>query len=295
MKISLGPNLFYWPKTQVEIFYQAMINNPIDIIYLGEVVCSKRHELRVGEWIDLAKSLSGKGKEVVLSTLALIEARSDLSALKKLCNNGDIAIEANDMAAAQLMIEQGLPFYCGPSINLYNGRSVQLMANQGMQRWTMPVELDRHTLKDIREYIDQQGLSNKIQTEVFSYGKLPLAYSARCFTARANNNAKDDCQYACLDYPDGVPLVTQEDKQLFTLNGIQTLSGHCYNLAKEIPLMKELGVDIVRLSPQSLDMEVVIQQFAEAINSHLPMDSVISSDQCNGYWYGEPGMLRCEM
>ncbi len=289
MKVSLGPNLFYWPQQQVLDFYRAMIEQPVDIIYLGEVVCSKRHELRTGEWLELAQELSGQGKEIVLSSQALLEARSELSALKKICNNGELAVEANDMSAAQLMIEQGLPFYCGPAINIYNGHSLELLVKQGLQRWVMPVELSRDTLKDILDYARQQGFADKLQTEVFCHGKLPLAYSARCFSARAHNQPKDDCQYACLDYPDGMPLVTQEQQQLFTVNGIQTLSGHSYNLIHELPLMQELGVDILRLSPQSQDMSSVIGQYREALSS-APAASVIGSDQCNGYWYGEPGM-----
>lgn len=289
MKLSLGPNLFYWPKQQTLDFYQRMSNTDLDCIYLGEVVCSKRHELRTGEWIELAQELKSSGKEIVLSSLALLEARSELSALKKLCHNGELSIEANDMSAVQLMIEQGLPFYCGPSINIYNGPTLQQLTQQGMQRWVMPVELNRNSLSDMLAYAKEHQFLDQITTEIFSYGKLPLAYSARCFTARAHNQAKDDCQYRCLEYPDGLILDTQEDETLFCVNGIQTLSGHCYNLINEIPLMKTLGVDMVRLSPQSQNMESLIQMFTQAVNGESVV-SQISSDQCNGYWYGEPGM-----
>jgi collagenase-like PrtC family protease len=291
MKLSLGPNLFYWSKQTLEDFYQQAIQSEVDIIYLGEVVCSKRNELRTGEWIDLAKSLSGQGKQIVISTLALLEARSELSALKKFCENGELAVEANDMGAVQLMCEQGLPFYAGPSINVYNGRSLELLAKQGMQRWVMPVELNRNNLRDMLSYAEQQGFRDQFEAEVFSYGKLPLAYSARCFTARAHNSSKDDCQRVCINYPDGLSLTTQEDQQLFTVNGIQTLSGHSYNLINEIPLMKELGVDVIRISPQSENLFEVITDFRQGIDGISSKQALIGSDQCNGYWYGEPGMV----
>ena len=291
MKLSLGPNLFYWPKQQTLDFYQRMAETDLDCIYLGEVVCSKRHELRTGEWIELAQELKSSGKEIVLSSLALIEARSELSALKKLCDNGEFAIEANDMSAVQLMIERRLPFYCGPSVNIYNGQTLQQLTEQGMQRWVMPVELNRNSLDNMLTYARDNHFLDKITTEIFSYGKLPLAYSARCFTARAHNQAKDDCQYRCLEYPDGLMLDTQEDETLFCVNGIQTLSGHAYNLINEIPLMKNLSVEIIRLSPQSQGMDSLIETFKQAINGNAVV-SQISSDQCNGYWYGEPGMLR---
>jgi collagenase-like PrtC family protease len=43
-----------------------------------------------------------------------------------------------------------------------------------------------------------------METELFGYGRLPLAFSARCFTARHYNLQKDDCQFRCLDHPDGL-------------------------------------------------------------------------------------------
>ena len=45
-----------------------------------------------------------------------------------------------------------------------------------------------------------------VETEVFVYGKLPLAFSARCFTARHYDLNKDDCQFKCLDHPEGLTL-----------------------------------------------------------------------------------------
>ena len=46
MKISLGPILYYWTRQSVLDFYEQVVNWPADIVYLGEVVCSRRHEMR---------------------------------------------------------------------------------------------------------------------------------------------------------------------------------------------------------------------------------------------------------
>ena len=46
MKIALGPLQYYWPRDKVFAFYDAMAATPVDIVYLGETVCSRRHELR---------------------------------------------------------------------------------------------------------------------------------------------------------------------------------------------------------------------------------------------------------
>ena len=293
MQLSLGPILYYWPKQQVLDFYQAMLQTPVDIIYLGETVCAKRHELRSGEWIELGRELSRSGKQVVLSTLALIEARSELNALRKFCDNGELLVEANDMAAVQLLRERGLPFVAGSSINIYNVQTLRLLHRAGLQRWVMPVELGRATLAAMLAHPDKP---RPLETEVFSYGKLPLAYSARCFTARANDLPKDDCRHRCIENPGGIPLHTQEAERLFTLNGIQTLSGHIYNLIHALPEMAAMGVDIARISPEPgkswSALDAVIRQYTEAIHGALP-EAPLATDQNNGYWYGKSGMAHC--
>jgi collagenase-like PrtC family protease len=48
------------------------------------------------------------------------------------------------------------------------------------------------------------------ELEVIAWGRLPLAFSARCFTARALDLAKDDCGFRCIEHPDGLPLATRE-------------------------------------------------------------------------------------
>tara|TARA_R110000822_G_scaffold59736_31_gene149179 strand:- start:4515 stop:5411 length:897 start_codon:yes stop_codon:yes gene_type:complete len=295
MKLSLGPILYYWPHQKVTDFYQQAIESPADVIYLGEAVCSKRQELRTPDWLELAAELLESGKEVVLSTLALIEARSELSSLRKICDNSGCLIEANDMAAVELLSEKKLPFVAGTSINIYNAYTLQVLHKAGLKRWAMPVELNRTTLQNILIDAKKLGFADDIETEVFSYGRLPLAYSARCFTARAKDLPKDDCQLKCIDYPDGIPLHTQENQSLFIINGIQTQSEKVYNLLEECAVMAEIGVDIIRISPTSTGTFEVLEQFNQAVHGNSVSSHLIASDlqykeYCNGYWYGIPGM-----
>ena len=290
MKLSLGPILYYWPRATVESFYDTMQATPVDIIYLGETVCSKRHELRSGDWIALAQGLAKSGKEIVLSSLTLIESNADLASVRKLCDNEGLRVEANDMAAVNLLSERELPFTCGPAINIYNQHTLRRLARQGMQRWVLPVELGRATLADI--LAASSDLS--IETEVFAYGKLPLAYSARCFTARALGLPKDDCRYSCIDYPDGLLLKTQESQQLFTINGIQTQSAATCNLLGEWQAMRDMGVDVLRISPQYTGTEKIVQRFADVIATDSRPLMLLDADSCNGYWYGEAGMAMID-
>ncbi len=116
-------------------------------------------------------------------------------------------------------------------------------------------------------------------------------YSARCFTARAENRPKDDCQFCCQQYPEGIPLLSQEGEALFTLNGIQTMSGKVSNLLADYRSLEHSGADLLRLSPRAQGMAEVIAAFDRVRKGAAPPLAV---EGCNGYWHGRPGMLRAE-
>jgi O2-independent ubiquinone biosynthesis protein UbiV len=293
MRLSLGAIQYLWPRQTVEDFYHLHVNSPVDIIYLGETVCAKRRFLKTSQWIDLAKELSSSGKQVTLSTLTLIEAKSDMAGVKRLCHNGDILVEASDMGAVQLMADQSLPFVGGPSLNIYNAHTLKLLHKQGLMRWVMPVELNADTLTDILADADDMGIGDKIETEVFSFGHLPLAYSARCFTARFRNLPKDDCQLVCQDYPEGLAMDSQEGEAFFTINGIQTQSGKIQHLLPHWQQMQQIGVDIMRLSPQPQHMNEIIQRYSQVIqgvSTDTDIESWLNHPVCDGYWSGKSGM-----
>jgi len=272
-------------------FYQRIAKTKIDIVYLGETVCAKRKLLRREDWLTIAKMLQNSGKEVVLSSMTLIEANSELSALKSLCANGEFEVEANDMAAVQQL--SGQSFITGPAINIYNPHSLKVLARHGLKRWVFPLELSKQTLADM-----QKEKPENIETEVFVYGRLPLAYSARCFTARAHNLPKDDCQYRCLHYPDGLLLSTQEKEKFLILNGIQTQSVKTNNLIAELDEFKTLNVDVLRISPPSQHCEKIIDIFHQCLHQDYCIEEAITElasllpagGSCNGYWHGLNGM-----
>lgn len=288
MKYALGPVLYYWPKIETEAFYQAANDSDADIIYMGETVCTKRREMKVPNWLDLAKEIAKSGKQVVLSTLALLEAPSELIDLKQLVNNGDFLIEANDLAAINVAHDNNLPFVAGPAINCYNALTLKLLQKQGMVRWCMPVELSRDWLSNVLKQFDALKIERNFEVEVFSYGYLPLAYSARCFTARSEDKPKDKCETCCIKYPVGREVFSQEQQKVFVLNGIQTQSGYCYNLGNNLKEMKGL-VDIVRISPLGIETLEVVKQFRANEEGLNPLHIEHKRD-CNGYWNGIAGL-----
>ena len=151
----------------------------------------------------------------------------------------------------------------------------------------LPLELSRDTLREL-----QAARPPGMQTEVFAYGRMPLAFSARCFTARHHDLPKDDCQFRCLEDADGLALQTRDKAPFLTLNGIQTQSALVYDLSDSIPELQSLGVDVLRLSPQSRNMLDIIEVFRErcAGRPGAPLDGLRVAPPCNGYWYNVPGM-----
>ncbi|MDX5445277.1 MAG: U32 family peptidase [Zoogloeaceae bacterium] len=293
MKIALGPLLYFWPREAVFAFYRDVARMPVDIVYLGETVCSKRRALKLDDWLEVAARLADAGKEVVLSSLALVEAESELSALRRIAANGCHPVEANDMAMVGIAAQAGVPFVAGPHLNTYNPATLDWLAGLGAQRWVLPVELSRDTLAHM-----QLARPEGIETEVFAFGRLPLAFSARCFSARTRGRAKDDCGLCCGDDPEGRLMRTREGASFLNINGIQTQSASLANLLAEVPQMRTLGVDVVRLSPHAPELTAqAVAAFRTALGASpdaAALDALQAAqpdgDWCNGYWYGRPGM-----
>lgn len=289
MKFSLGPILYFWPKQKVLEFYIAAAESSADVIYLGETVCSKRRELRLADYLAIAHQLREAGKEVVLSTMTLLESPADLRELRRYCDNGEFLVEANDFGAIGLLQEQGLPFVAGAAINCYNHHSLRRLVAMGMQRWLMPVELSQEWLEAILMQPEIQDVRDCFEVEVFSFGHLPLAWSARCFTARSENRPKDECQLCCINYPQGRVVNNQDGERLFLLNGIQTQSGDRYNLINAVHTMAGL-VDVVRLSPQPEETFEWLERFR--LRYQDGVTTTLAENDCNGYWHRLAGIRQ---
>lgn len=290
-RLSLGPLLYYWPRQQTFDFYDEIANSTVDVVYLGETVCARRHELDASDWLTIGQKLQAAGKEVVYSSQVLLESESDIRRLKSLFNNNKY-IEANDMSAVNLATEASLAFVAGMTLNLYNESALALMAKKGAIRWVVPVELNSAQLGYL-----VRAVASTLETEVFAFGRMPLAYSARCFSARHINRQKDSCQFVCLDTPQGLDVYTQDNEPFLTLNGIQTQSVKSCDLLADIPLLLDLGVNVLRISPQAQHTPAIIELFRAVLDNKIEpqeafnrANSLRLAAACNGYLHDKAGL-----
>ncbi|MBF8270912.1 MAG: peptidase U32 [Magnetococcales bacterium] len=295
MRISLGPCQFDWGKNALKDFYRRMaFETPVDILYIGEVVCSKRQSLTPEEMVDLARELGPSGKEVVFSTLGLVMNAGEEDLLYRMAvaaRSGGWWLEANDMGG--IAVGEGRPMVAGPHITTYNPETVVFLQRVGVRRVVFPVELSALAMGDM---IRRHG--GEVETEIFAYGKLPLTFSARCYTARAFRYSKANCQFKCGDFADGMTMRTQEGVPFLAINGTQTMSHRVYNLVDETDRLEAMGVGVVRLSPQSLGMAEIVAVWKDRLQRRMSGGEAFrrllelngGEPFCNGYFNGRPGL-----
>lgn len=289
MKTSLAAVPYFWTKQAYQDFYQQVADTDIGTVYLGETVCSKRRSMTLQDWIEIGSLLASKDKQVVLSTMTLLEAESELNYLKKIVQQGDFLVEANDMSAIQVANQASRPFVAGNAINIYNNQSLGLFNRLGMTQWNIPVELGQEDLKPVIPQAKALGVELEYQV----YGRMPLAYSARCFTARHHDLPKDRCQFKCKDDVEGIPVKTREGDSFAQINGIQTQSGKVSNLLNHWQKLHAAGIDYARIVPVAPDTTLqVIQSLTHAIACNQPQVDFTDDtrEYCNGYWFQMAGL-----
>lgn len=289
-KLTLGPVLFNWtPEKWRDFYFQVADEAPVDVVYVGEVVCSKRAPFFEPVIPDVIDRLEAAGKEVVFSTLALIMTEREMEGVRALTDpDAELMVEANDISAAALLA--GRPHVVGPFVNVYNEGTLGYLAGQGAKRVCLPGELPAESLRTLAE-------ARITDLEVQVFGRLPLAISARCYHARARGLTKDNCQYACGDDLDGMELDTLAGEPFLAVNGTQTLSFTCCDLTAELAEMVEMGIGHFRLSPHDTDMAAVARVFRELLDgSEEPegadarlADLVPDMPFSNGFYHGIEG------
>jgi len=299
-QLSLGPLLFHWPAEQMRDFYFRLADEaPLDSVYLGEVVCSKREMFFGNYFVEVMERLAAGGKQVVVSSLALVMSEKERHRIKALAGT-DATVEANDLSAVAALA--GHEFHVGPFVNVYNEGTLAYLVGSGARRICLPAELPATAIA----VLAAQGLC---EIEVQAFGRAPLAMSARCYHARSRDLHKDGCQYVCGEDADGMAVDTMDGQAFLAVNGTQTMSGHYLNLLGDLAGLRAAGVTGFRLWPHSCDMAAVAGLYRSVLDGRVDSgeaarrlaELVPEASFANGYAHGleghrliEDGLSLCQ-
>lgn len=288
MEITLGPVLFEWRQDEIMRFYEEAAKMDVDRVYVGEVVCTRKIGLRFNDIEAIIKTLQDAGKKVTLSSLAVISNEDELEFTRKLLSYG-CSVEANDMAVFNMADPGESEIFAGPHITSYNVPTIEFLKSVGVKRVAFPVELPKESI----EYnIKRTGIFG----EVFAHGKMPLAFSWRCYTSRAFGLTKTGCRHDCMKFADGMELKTVEGEPLFCINGTSILSASTCSLVELVEDLKTIGVQAIRISPQYKNTARIAEVFRARLNGTLgpaeglkELKAITEGSFSNGWYHGGAG------
>jgi collagenase-like PrtC family protease len=269
--LTLGPLLFNWTADRWSDFYARIADEaPVDCVHLGEVVCSKRLPFYIDRMPQTIERLRRAGKRVVLSSLALVSLKREREMCADLATSGDVEIEVNDITMLAYLAP-GQAFAVGPLVNVYNEGTLAFLAGRGATRVCLPPELPLASVSKLARAAATHGVT----TEVWAFGRVPLAISGRCYHARVHGLAKDNCQFVCGEDPDGLKVTTLDREDFLVINGVQTLSFTYCNLLGDLAHLQAAGVTSFRLSPHSCDTVAVANVFRQVLDFRTDMNEAM--------------------
>lgn len=260
MQLTIGANQFFWKPDPWSDFYSEMAKAPVNRVVLGELVCSKRLPFYADRIPTAVETLLEAGKEVVLTSLAMITLPRERKQAGELADAG-VEIEVNDLTMLAYLPENA-SFSVGPLVNVYNEGTLAWLAERGATRICLPPELPLASVATLAA----EGAARGVTVEAWAHGRLPLAISGRCYHARLHGRTKDNCQFACEDDPDGLSVKTTQDQPFLAMNGVQTLSDSCASMAHQVEALTKAGVTALRLSPQTGDFMGVCQAWRDRLD-----------------------------
>ena len=262
MQLTLGPVLYHWsPERWRDFHYRIADEAQVDVVVVGEAVCSKRAPFKQDHLPAVVERLEAAGKCVLHPSLILISLPRERRQTRELMQSDEAEVEINDLSC--LAGVAGKPFAVGPFVNVYNEAAAGFLAARGAMRICLPPELPLSAVAAITAAVPQ------VATEVFAFGKVPLAISARCYHARAHKLTKDNCRFVCEQDPEGMPVKTLDGAGFLAVNGVQTLSDSCASLLRDVPALRQAGVASLRLSPQGCDMVAVARLFRDVVDGRI--------------------------
>lgn len=292
MDLTIGPNQFFWSGDDWAALYRQLARAPVARVVLGELVCSKRLPFYQDRIADAIATLQEAGKEVALTSLALITLKRERKMSGELAEMG-VEIELGDLTALACLPE-GAPFSVGPLVNVYNEGTLEWLARKGARRICLPPELPLQLVALLARRAREMGVA----VEVWGFGRLPLAISGRCYHARLHGRSKDNCQFACEDDPDGLRVSTLDGRPFLAMNGVQTLSDSYACAAHQVEDLAAAGVSALRLSPHSGDFARVCALWRQRLDGDLDGAGLATALQdgaqdirlSDGFLNGAPGV-----
>jgi len=290
--LTLGPVLFHWSPTVWRDFHFRVADEaPVDEVYVGDIVCSKRTPAVDAHMSEVVERLEAAGKRVIRSTPILPAGEADRAALRDLLASENAFFEANDLGAVSLL--GGRPHAIGPFVNVYNEGTLEWLAARGVTSVTLNAELPEASVA----VLASAGARLGVAVEVQIFGRMPLAISARCYHARAHGLTKDDCRHVCGRDPDGLAVETMDAQPFLAVNGTQTLSHGCLNLVGALSRLRNAGATRFRLFPGSTDMVRVAWTVRDALDGALEEgeaakaidDLAAPIPTVDGFLYDRPG------
>lgn len=289
MQLTLGPVLYNWkPEEWRDFYFRIADEAPVDNVVVGEVVCSKRSPFLDPHIPAVVERLAAAGKKVLMGSLTLMSLPRERKAMAELAGDDSFPMEVNDLTCLGML--GGRPHAIGPFVNIYNEATAGYFATRGATRICLPPELP---LSAIRAIARSQP---DVTFEVFAFGRVPLAISARCYHARLNKLSKDNCKFVCEQDPDGLAVTTLDDEPFLAMNGVQTLSYTCASLLGDIDKLKDAGARSLRLSPQQCDMVAVAKLFRDVIDGKVSaadgaqkLEQLYPLRKSNGFLFSKPG------
>lgn len=290
MQLTLGSVLYNWqPEKWRDFYFRIADEAAVDVVTIGEIVCSKRSPFFTEHMPAVIERLAACGKQVVLGSLILVSLPRERRQMAELAGNTDFMVEVNDLSCLGSLMER--PHVIGPFVNIYNEATAAYFAGRGARRICLPPELPMGSIRTIATALPD------VTTEVFAFGRVPLAISGRCYHARLHKLSKDNCRFVCEKDPDGLAVTTLDGEAFLAMNGVQTMSHTCTNLLGEAEDLAAAGVSALRLSPQRCDMVAVARIFRDVIDGRREHEeatralSQVYPDVpfSNGFVHGQPG------
>lgn len=262
MEIALGPVLFGWTRERLIDFYGEVAEmDAVSRVYIGDVVCAKRRGLTIDDMVSVAERLEAKGKKAVLSTLAVVSNDAELDTIRAIAET-PFAVEANDVSVFNMIDANKREVYAGPHIKTYNGAAVKFLEGLGVRGVTFPVELSSAA-------VEENIATTDMETEIFAHGRVPLAFSWRCYTSRAEGLSKEGCRHGCEGDPQGIEIKTLEGNPVFTINGTSVLSADMHTLVGVTEELSKMGVGRLRISPEAEGTGRVAEIFKARIDGEM--------------------------